>query len=131
MNIFDFDDSDNNIDESYDPYKRPMYFCKRGKRLSVNLDYCCDACFQEQKTNRINNKFNNEYNNAKIIIEEPYVYELNDDYKTLKLIPPQTFKEIKKQYRKLALKYHPDKQTGNHDKFIKITDSYNRLISSF
>jgi DnaJ-domain-containing protein 1 len=129
MGIFDFNENDENIDDNYDPYKPTIYFCKRGIRFNKYLDYCCNACFQDQKTQRIYNRFNNT-NNYKIIIEE-HAYELDDDYKTLKLIPPKTFTEIKKQYRKLALKYHPDKPCGNHDKFIKIKDSYNRIIASF
>jgi len=124
-----FDEIDENIDNNYDPYKPDIFYCKRGSRISLNLDYCCNACFQEQKQKRLKNRYARFQDF--IIEEDDYVYKLNDDYKTLQLIPPKTFTEIKKQYRKLALKYHPDKKTGNHDQFIKITDSYNRLISSF
>jgi len=35
--------------------------------------------------------------------------------------------EIKKQYRKLAFKYHPDKTGGDDSKFIEITDAYDIL----
>lgn len=34
---------------------------------------------------------------------------------------------VKKQYKKLWLKYHPDKQTGDIEKFIKINEAYNYL----
>ena len=36
--------------------------------------------------------------------------------------------DIKKSFRKLIIKYHPDKYKGNNDKSIKIIESYNILI---
>ena len=32
--------------------------------------------------------------------------------------------EIRRQYRQLSLRYHPDKDTGNQDKFMKIAKAY-------
>ncbi len=53
-----------------------------------------------------------------------------EDWKTLKLNPPKTKDEIKKQYHKLALIYHPDKQSGNHNLFTQLNASYSILIST-
>lgn len=33
-------------------------------------------------------------------------------------------KEIKKAYRQQSLKYHPDKETGDHRKFMRIAKAY-------
>jgi len=47
-------------------------------------------------------------------------------WKILSLVPPKTKDEIKKQYYKLSLKYHPDKG-GDNDKFIKLKNAYDKL----
>lgn len=51
----------------------------------------------------------------------------DDYYKILGLTKPSSASEIKKAYRKLALKYHPDKTEGDkalEDKFKKISEAY-------
>ena len=36
-------------------------------------------------------------------------------------------KEIRQAYRALAMKYHPDKEEGNEEKFIAISEAYETL----
>ena len=50
-----------------------------------------------------------------------------DYYKILELNKNATIDEIKKSYRKLALKYHPDKNNGEEKKFKEITEAYETL----
>lgn len=45
-----------------------------------------------------------------------------DYYVTLEVTPEATDEEIKKSYRKLALKYHPDRNHGNKDAEDKIRE---------
>ncbi|XP_061192090.1 translocation protein SEC63 homolog [Saccostrea echinata] len=54
-------------------------------------------------------------------------YQEYDPYAELGLDVGATKEEIKKAYKKLSLKYHPDKPTGDHKKFMKIAKAYTAL----
>jgi DnaJ-class molecular chaperone len=54
----------------------------------------------------------------------------NDHYNTLGINKNANEKEIKKAYKKLALKFHPDRNKGNKEaqkKFIEISQAYEVL----
>ena len=55
---------------------------------------------------------------------------MTDYYKLLGLLPTATTEEIKKAYRQLALRYHPDRNPGDKDSeafFKKVTEAYTIL----
>ncbi|HJE03756.1 Chaperone protein DnaJ [Aliarcobacter thereius] len=43
------------------------------------------------------------------------------------IISNMSKKDIKKRYLKLSKKYHPDMETGSHEKFTKLKESYDIL----
>lgn len=49
---------------------------------------------------------------------------MRDYYETLGIQKGATKDEIKKAFRKKAAEYHPDKKTGNEDKYKEITEAY-------
>ena len=55
---------------------------------------------------------------------------MNDYYKTLNVSNNATDVEIKKQYRKLSLQYHPDRNNGNDEKFKEINEAFETLSDS-
>ena len=131
-------------DENYNPYddmaNGRIRKCKRGGYISKN--WCCRECWIEERlhreleekarknifTNSFNYNTNNQdkpwYNHE----EQENCQSVNINWSNLKLIPPKTKKEIRKQYKSLCLRHHPDKG-GNAKDFIKITDSYNIIYN--
>lgn len=51
-------------------------------------------------------------------------------YEILELSKNCTLSDIKKSYKKLCLKYHPDVYEGDSDKFLKIKEAYEYLINN-
>ena len=55
--------------------------------------------------------------------------EIEDDpYVILEVNRLTDIEEIKKSYRRLCLKYHPDKNNGESEKFIKVQKAYEKLM---
>ena len=52
---------------------------------------------------------------------------MKDLYKILNINRNATSNDIKSSYKKLALKYHPDRNTGDEDKFKEIAEAYSIL----
>lgn len=67
-----------------------------------------------------------------ISLKAMFVRDRNADYKILEIDPSATDDEVKKAYRKMAMKYHPDKvhhlgpdyQKDAQEKFRKINEAY-------
>lgn len=68
-------------------------------------------------------------------VKNMFYRDVNSDYRVLGIEPDATDEEVKKAYRKMAVKFHPDKvsqmgeeyQKGAKEKFQKIQDSYDAI----
>jgi DnaJ like chaperone protein len=68
-------------------------------------------------------------------IKNMFVPETNSAYKILEIGPSATDEEVKKAYRKMAMKYHPDKvshlgeefRKTADEKFKKVNEAYERI----
>ena len=67
------------------------------------------------------------------MFEQRFSMEFKDYYKILGVEKSATKDEIKKAYRKLAMKYHPDRNPGDkaaEEKFKEITEAHEVLSDS-
>jgi len=54
--------------------------------------------------------------------------ELRYKYEILEIDENCTLEDVKKSYRRLCLKYHPDKHNGDSQKFIEIKNAYEDIV---
>jgi|TARA_A100000171_G_scaffold26057_1_gene24329 hypothetical protein len=116
VSIFDESSDEDEYYHHYDAYRDPIEYCKYGYRINYKSKWCCNKCFAESKYQKP------EWSD----IFKCEIVEMNDDWKILKLNPPKTQSEIKKQFYRLAKIYHPDKG-GCKEDFIKLKSSYENL----
>jgi DnaJ like chaperone protein len=68
-------------------------------------------------------------------VKNMFYRDVNSDYRVLGIEPTATDEEVKKAYRQMAIKFHPDKvanmgeefQKGAKEKFQKIQESYDAI----
>lgn len=68
-------------------------------------------------------------------VKNMFYRDVNSDFRVLGIEPTATDEEVKKAYRQMAIKFHPDKvaqmgeefQKGAKEKFQKIQDSYEAI----
>jgi len=58
----------------------------------------------------------------------PKVVTVDDNMKFMGLQVGFTYKQLKKRFRKLAIKYHPDKCGGDSQKFLQLKECYDTLL---
>lgn len=78
------------------------------------------------------------YNSGSSSYSSTIYHNLDDDYKILEISPDATDEEVKKAYRKAAIKHHPDKvshlgeevRKAAEEKFSKVNEAYDRIKKS-
>ena len=68
-------------------------------------------------------------------IKNMFIPETDSSYKILEIDPSSSNDEVKKAYRKMAMKYHPDKVSHLGDdfrktadeKFTKVNEAYDKI----
>ena len=91
-------------------------------------------------TSNFNKKVNDTFNffndiEDKNLSKKKINSKLSSSWKLLELNPTANIEEVKKQYKLLAKKWHPDKnlklKDNESDMFVKITNAYKAIIKSF
>ena len=67
-----------------------------------------------------------------------FVKDVESDYKILEISPESTDEDVKKAFRKMAVKYHPDKvghlgsevKSMAEEKFKMVNEAYNNIKKS-
>jgi DnaJ like chaperone protein len=68
-------------------------------------------------------------------IKNMFIPETDSSYKILEIDPSSTNEEVKKAYRRIAMKYHPDKvshlgddiRKSADDKFTMVNEAYEKI----
>ena len=129
----------NNVDDNlgdYNPYANAEmcpYTCRmippyRRRNCSIHRN---DRYEYQRKHQYDNIKVN--YEKYKYAFDDSHLQTENTNMKRsnsmeiLQIEPPITEKDLKRAYKKMALKTHPDK-CGNNEDFIKVNEAYNELL---
>ncbi len=102
--------------------------CRDEKRERIYEEYSKKKFYDYIKKNFQDLRHDSKYNKDEI--ELAFEFLKIDKEKFLKLEIDKQIKNIKRQYKRLCLKYHPDKQQGSNELFIKLKDYYDLLINS-
>ncbi|KAJ0540408.1 putative DnaJ domain, Chaperone J-domain superfamily [Helianthus annuus] len=100
-----------------------------GGRLSSNFLHCPSFPFSPMYRNLNGRRRINDGNYYKTLVRASSNRE--SPYQVLGVSPSATPAEIKRAYRKLALKYHPDvnKEADAQEKFLRIKHAYNTVLN--
>jgi len=103
------------------------YRCRCEKREVQYRKYCENKRINFMKY--FNQQYNYYFNDPSLQTEN--VMEPRKDDKFIKLKKSSSHEELKKEYHKLAKKYHPDKPTGSTKLFQKLSQIYQLLLRQF
>jgi DnaJ-domain-containing protein 1 len=104
-------------------------------RTNSNLDPDMQAAWDELNDFLNEDDFNDSYSGSnagsRTKASSSVPSELLADYKTLEVSPGTPLAEVKISYKKLAIKYHPDKFANNPEKLKKATEMMKKLNMAY
>ena len=102
----------------YDPYLTDAERCEYSG-IWYRGECSCDGHRRDRQY------YSNNMNND---IREVFHYFIrSESYDILQIEPPITPEDLKRAYRKMSLKTHPDKG-GSNEAFIKVKNAYDHLV---
>lgn len=120
----------------YNPYANaemcPYTCCM--VRPPVALNCRCSIHRNDRYEQTRKNNMNYSYNKYRYTFDDSHLQttftniKRSNSMELLQLEPPITERDLKRAYKRMALKTHPDK-CGNNDDFIKVNEAYNELLS--
>ncbi len=125
-----------NVYQQYCDHGNPIYYksmcpgCRdeaRKKREEYSNKYW------EHKRINFMRYFNDQYDYyfTDPSVKSDEVIKIREDDKFFKLKKSSSQEELKREYHKLAKKYHPDKPTGNTKLMQKLSQIYQLLLRQF
>lgn len=124
--------------EAVDPEKKKKYLASQAKNTTY-YQACSEKASRMMKTNpwvKTRRRIATVVLIIGWVLLISVVYQVSqfdyemanfDPYEILGVSTSSSAKEIKKKYREMSLKYHPDKPTGNEKLFMKLTKAYDAL----
>ena len=124
----------NNIYPEYCKHGNPIYYsmcpgCRAEKRKK--REEYAEKYWEDKRINFMK-YFNEQYDFyfTDPSVKSPEVIKIREDDKFFKLKKSNSQEQLKKEYHKLAKKYHPDKPTGNTKLMQKLSQIYELLKST-
>lgn len=108
----------------FNPYNLGEMCSYTGRNVRTPvLKYCSCSIHRNERDRQTNRRHDNNF-----LFNPVFNIIKSDSYETLQIEPPITEDQLKKAYKKMSLKTHPDKPSGSTDQFIKVNEAYNELL---
>tara|TARA_R110001632_G_scaffold20699_5_gene61608 strand:+ start:1232 stop:1696 length:465 start_codon:yes stop_codon:yes gene_type:complete len=113
-------------------------YCKHGISLAYQK---CWRCKEEAETQRFKKHMDSKYRNfnpfaeffygQKYPTDDDKPTDMDDDFKVMGLSRSSSEEDLKKAYRKSAIKTHPDKVGGDGSAFKRMKQAYDNIKRRF
>ena len=125
--------------EEYSPYQNAEMCCYTCRKVPIPAWLNCRCSIhrndrEEYHRKKQYNKFTFDERRYKYAFGDSHLQtdktniKRSDSMEILQIEPPITELDLKKAYRKMSLKSHPDKSGGSNEQFIKVNEAYNELL---